>query len=147
MKITIIKSCLTVMLVSALMIVTADAQTTASSAPAAAGGHDIQKGPNGGVITPTNDNYSYEFVYNEGTKKIVIYFSDPDGKAVEAANLNGEVTFVNEDKSLSVVNSSYENKKFTVGVPDGKPLYMCGIVVTVGGQMYGGRFVNPSLVK
>ena len=143
---TFIKS-LSVALVTGMFLTgQVNAQSTVS-ASATTGKGQMEMGPRGGVISPANDNDKFEMVYRESEKKVDIYFINPDGNLVEAGNLTGEVTFVNEDKSVSVVNSTYQNKKFTVGVPDGKPLYMCGIVLTHGRQMYGGKFPNPSLVK
>lgn len=106
-----------------------------------------ETGPHGGMICPAFDNFKFEMVYRESDKKVDLYFLNPDNSLVESNSLRGEITFVNEDKTNSVVNSEYQNKKFTVGVPDGKPLYMCGIVLTHNGQMLGGKFINPSLIK
>ena len=145
MKITFIKSLSVALFVSLVMLGQVNAQDAASAAPAPV--QKFETGPHGGLVCPAFDNYKFEMVYRENDKKVDIYFMNPDGNAVEAGSLTGEVTFVNADKTFSSINSTYENKKFTAGVPDGKPLYMCGIVLTHSGQMYGGKFINPSLIK
>ncbi len=146
MKSTIIRVISAAMVSGILISGQINAQTSASAQPPVAK-HPYEAGPHGGLLCPANDNYKFEMVYRENDKKVDIYFINPDGNLVEAGNLTGEVTFVGADKSVSQVNSSYQNKKFTVGLPDGKPLYMCGIVLTHQGQMYGSKFPNPSMVK
>lgn len=148
MKNTIIKLTSAVFFVCLLMSTISNAQTSATSeATPSKQTPKYETGPHGGLICPAFENYKFEMVYRESDNRVDMYFLNPDGTPVEAANLNGEVTFVNEDKTNTQFNSVYENKKFTVGVPDGKPLFMCGIVLTYSGQMYGGKFINPSLIK
>jgi len=146
MKIAIIRSLSSALFVTMLFFGQANAQSE-TAAPAPTTKQQFETGPHGGQICPSNDNFKFEMVYNESAKKVDIYFLDPDNIQVEAGNLTAEVTFVNDDKSFSTVNAPYQGKKFTAGVPDGKPLHMCGIVLTHSGQMYGGKFANPSLIK
>jgi hypothetical protein len=147
MKITSIRSLLAVLFISVIVTGNVMAQSAASAAPAPSTKSLYEPGPHGGVLCPAHDDYKFEMVYNETAKKVDFYFIGPDNNAVEAGKLTGEVTFVNEDKSMSKLNATYEGKKFTAGVPDGKPLYMCGIVLTHGGQVFGGKFANPSMIK
>lgn len=147
MKTMILKSISAAFIVTLIAAANLNAQGSASTGTEPAPKHQFVTGAHGGMISPANFDYKFEMVYRENDKKIDIYFINPEGSLIEAGGLTGEITFVNEDKSTSVVNASYQNKKFTAGVPDGKPLYMCGIVLSYDGQMYGGRFVNPSLVK
>ena len=147
MKNTLIKMLSASILVSMVMISNVNAQSQATANTVAPSTPRYETGPHGGLICPAFENYKFEMVYREKDKKVDIYFLSPDGNPVESSNLTGEVTFVNEDKTNSKVNSEYTNKKFTIGVPDGKPLYMCGIVLTNKGQMYGGKFINPALIK
>lgn len=147
MKYTFIKLVSISLLASLSGICYVQAQTESAATTAPVVKHVFETGPHGGLVCPSNDNYKFEMVYSENDKKVEIYFLSPDNQVVESGTLTGDLTFIDAQNNVSKINAVYSNKKFTSGVPDGKPLYMCGLVLTWKGQVYGGKFINPSLSK